>query len=184
MNRIYSHCGINQSLQRQQTCQQQERVVVGLMLQLREIHPGMGLRTMYEHHQPESVGRDAFISIGLKYGFRTKVFRNKARTTFSSPYSRYRNLLTDKTLDGTDQLWTSDITYFDLNGQFFYIVLILDAYSRRIIGHSVADNIRAANNIRALKMAFRTRKTTDFHHGLIHHSDRAGPSLRRPIRQR
>lgn len=115
MNRIYSHCGISkqahhQSLQRQRTCQQQERVVVGLMLQLREIHPGMGLRTMYEHHQPESVGRGAFISIGLKYGFRTKVFRNKTRTTFSSPHSRYRNLLTDKTLDGTDQLWTSDIT--------------------------------------------------------------------------
>ncbi len=121
MNRIYSHCGISkqahhQSLQCQRSYQQKERVIVGLMLDIREIHPAMGLRTMYELYQPESVGRDAFISIGLKYGFRTKLFRNKTRTTFSSPYSRYRNLLTNKTLYGTDQLWTSDITYFDLNG--------------------------------------------------------------------
>ena len=179
MNRIYSHCGISkqahhQSLRREQLCQQQERVVVGLILEIREIHPAMGLRTMYELYRPESVGRDAFISIGLKYGFRTKVFRNKTRTTFSSPYSRYRNLLVHKTLYGTDQLWTSDITYFDLNGQFYYIVLIMDVYSRRIIGHSVADNMRAENNMQALQMALQTRKTTDFRHGLIHHSDRGG----------
>jgi transposase InsO family protein len=179
MNRIYSHCGISkqahhQSLQCQRSYQQKERVIVGLMLDIREIHPAMGLRTMYELYQPESVGRDAIISIGLKYGFRTKLFRNKTRTTFSSPYSRYRNLLTNKTLYGTDQLWTSDITYFDLNGQFYYIVLIMDVYSRRIIGHSVADNMRATNNIQALQMAFRTRKITNFRHGLIHHSDRGG----------
>jgi putative transposase len=179
MKRIYSYCGISkqahhQAMQREQTCQQQERVLVGLMLQIREIHPAMGLRTMYDLYQPESVGRDAFIRIGLKYGFQTKVFRNKTRTTFSSPYSRYRNLLNDKTLNGINQLWTSDITYFDLNGQFFYIVLIMDVYSRRIIGHSVADHMRATNNMQALQMAFATRKTTDFRHGLIHHSDRGG----------
>lgn len=179
MNRIYSHSGLSkqahhQSLRREHLCQRQERVLVGLMLDIREIHPAMGLRTMYELYQPESVGRDAFISIGLRYGFRTKVFRNKTRTTFSSPYSRYGNLLTNKTLNGTDQLWTSDITYFELNGQFYYIVLIMDVYSRRIIGHSVADNMRAANNIQALQMAFQTRRTTDFRHGLIHHSDRGG----------
>ncbi len=50
----------------------------------------------------------------------------------------------------------------------------MDVYSRRIIGHSVADNMRATNNIQALQMAFRTRKITNFRHGLIHHSDRGG----------
>jgi transposase InsO family protein len=179
MNRIYSHCGISkqahhQSLQRLQACQQQERVIVGLMLDIRQIHPGMGLRTMYELYQPESVGRDAFISMGLKYGLRTKLVRNKTRTTFSSPYSRYRNLLTDKIINGIDQVWTSDITYFDLNGQFFYIVLMMDVYSRRIIGHSVADHMRATNNLQALRMGLLTRKKTDFRNGLIHHSDRGG----------
>lgn len=179
MNRIYSHCGISkqahhQFLQRQHTYQQQERVLVGLMLDIREIHPAMGLRTMYELYQPESVGRDAFINIGLNYGFRTKIVRNKTRTTFSNPYSRYHNLLINKTLNGIDQLWTSDITYFDLDGQFFYIVMIMDIYSRRIIGHSVANHMRASSNIEALQKAFKTRRTTDFKNGLIHHSDRGG----------
>jgi putative transposase len=189
MKRIYSYCGISkqahhQAMQREHTCQQQERVLVGLMLQIREIHPAMGLRTMYDLYQPESVGRDAFIRIGLKYGFQTKVFRNKTRTTFSSPYSRYRNLLNGKTITGYDQLWTSDITYFDLNGRFFYIVLIMDVYSRRIIGHSVADHMRATNNMQALQMAFTTRKTTDFRHELIHH--RTGDPVRsgRAVHQR
>jgi putative transposase len=138
------------------------------------MHPAMGLRTMYEFYKPESIGRDAFISIGLKFGFRTKVFKNKAKTTFSSPYSRYRNLLVDKKLNNINQLWTSDITYFDVLGTFFYIVFIMDIYSRKIIGYSVADNMRATNNIAALKYAFKTRQKNDFRHQLIHHSDRGG----------
>jgi hypothetical protein len=36
----------------------------------------MGLRTMYDYYQPEGIGRDAFISIGLYYGFRVKAYRN------------------------------------------------------------------------------------------------------------
>lgn len=147
---------------------------MGLILQIREIHPAMGLRTMYEFYQPESVGRDAFISIGLKYGFRTKVFKSQTKTTFSSPYSRYPNLLVNKQLNNINQLWTSDITYFQVNDNFHYIVFIMDVYSRMIIGYSVDDNMRATNNIHALKMAFDKRKSKNFDNQLIHHSDRGG----------
>lgn len=179
MNRIYEHCGISkqshhQAIERQRLWYAKEQVIVGLILQIREIHPAMGLRTIYEFYKPASIGRDAFISIGLKYGFRTKVFKNKAKTTFSSPYSRYHNLLVDKKLNNINQLWTSDITYFDVLGKFFYIVFIMDVYSRKIIGYSVADNMRALNNIDALKHAFKTRQTSDFKYRLIHHSDRGG----------
>lgn len=134
----------------------------------------MGLRTIYEFYKPESIGRDVFISIGLKYGFRTKIFKNKAKTTFLSPYSRYKNLLVDKKINNINQLWASDITYFNVLGTFFYIVFIMDVYSRKIIGFSVDDNMRATNNIVALKSAFNTRKINDFKHQLIHHSDRGG----------
>jgi transposase InsO family protein len=147
---------------------------VGLILQIREVHPAMGLRTMYEYYRPDDIGRDAFISIGIHYGFRTKVFRNEARTTFSSPYSRYRNLLVGKELKGCDQLWTSDLTYFKVGENFFYIVFIMDVYSRTIVGYSVADNMRAENNVAALQMAFKYRKRTGFDNSLIHHSDRGG----------
>ena len=148
--------------------------MLGLILQAREIHPAMGLRTIYNTYQPESIGRDAFIDIGLKYGFRTKIFKNQARTTFANPYSRHRNLLENKQLDNVNQLWTSDITYFEVDGQFFYIVFIMDVYSRLIIGYTVADNMKSINNVLALEMAFKKRKTTNFEGKLIHHSDRGG----------
>lgn len=100
--------------------------------------------------------------------------KNQAKTTFASPYSRYHNLLINKTISDINQLWTSDITYFKVNDHFFYIVFIMDVYSRLILGYAVADNMKATNNIDALKMAFKTRKITDFQNRLIHHSDRGG----------
>lgn len=179
MNNIYQYCQISkqahhQAFQKEQQWLSKEQVLVGLILQIREMHPAMGLRTMYDFYQPESVGRDTFVSIGLKYGFRTKIFKNQAKTTFSSPYSRYSNLLIDKVLSNTNQLWTSDITYFEVDGKFYYIVFIMDVYSRLIIGYTVADNMKATNNVIALMMAFKTRKQSDFNSQLIHHSDRGG----------
>ncbi len=178
MKELLAFCQISRQAYHQNRVQAQQRIekehlLVGLMLQIREIHPAMGLRTMYEFYKPEHIGRDAFIRIGLKYGFRTKVFKNETRTTFSSPYSRYRNLLRDKVLDGVNQLWTSDLTYFKLGEVFYYLVFIMDVYSRKIIGFSVADNMRAENNCQALLMAFAERNQTHFA-GLIHHSDRGG----------
>ena len=160
MKDLYSHCQITKqghynALKREQEWQIKERLYVGFIMQIREIHPAMGLRTMYEHYNPEGIGRDAFISIGIYYGFRTKVFRNLTKTTFSSPYSRYKNLLVDKNLNDINQLWTSDLTYFKVGEAFYYIVFIMDVYSRTIVGYSVADNMRAENNVTALQMAFK-----------------------------
>ena len=179
MGSLYSHCQISKqghykSLQREIHWQSQEELVVGLIMQVREIHPAMGIRTIYDLCQPEGIGRDAFISIGIYYGFRVKVFRNKARTTFSSPYSRYQNLLVDKELDNINQLWTSDLTYFKVDNEDFYIVFIMDVYSRLIVGYSVADNMRAENNVAALKMALNMRGLHSYEYALIHHSDRGG----------
>jgi putative transposase len=178
MKDLFKFCGISrqahhQALMREQKWADIEYLIVGLILQTREVHPGMGLRVIYDILKPNGLGRDAFISIGFVYGFRLITFRNPIRTTFSSPYSRYKNLLVDKKLDDINQLWTSDITYYSLAGVFYYIVLIMDVYSRKIIGYSVADNMRADNNCQALEMAFKTRKQKIFT-DLIHHSDRGG----------
>jgi putative transposase len=178
MNDLYKLCNISrqahhQALIREQKWADTEYLIVGLILQTREVHPGMGLRIIYDILKPNGLGRDAFVSIGIAYGFRLVTFKNPIRTTFSSPYSRYKNLLVDKKLDDINQLWTSDITYYNLEGVFYYIVLIMDVYSRKIVGYSVADNMRADNNCKALKMAFETRKQYAFNN-LIHHSDRGG----------
>jgi transposase InsO family protein len=71
-----------------------------------------------------------------------------------------------------NQLWSSDITYFFCLEQFFYIVFIMDVYSRRIIGYSIADNMRAENNLSALEMAVKTRGIAKYQYNLIHHSDK------------
>ena len=142
------------------------------MEQAREIHPGMGLRTMYEMLQPEGIGRDAFIALGLQEGFRLKNVEKQTRTTYSVKSNRYSNLLGGMEFTNINQLWSSDITYFFCLEQFFYIVFIMDVYSRRIIGHSIADNMRSENNLAALKMALKTRGIEDYRQELIHHSDR------------
>ena len=145
---------------------------VRMMEQSREIHPGMGLRTMYEMLAPEGIGRDAFVALGLQEGFRLKSIEKQTRTTYSVKSSRYKNLLGGVEFTDINELWSSDITYFFCLDQFFYIVFIMDVYSRRIIGYSIADNMRAENNVTALKMALKERGINDYNLGLIHHSDK------------
>jgi putative transposase len=70
----------------------------------------------------------------------------------------------------TYQLWVSDITYIPLTHGFLYLSLITDAYSHKIMGYNVADNLEAINTTKALQMALSSLvgKPND----LIHHSDR------------
>jgi putative transposase len=149
-----------------------QEIYVRLMDQTREIHPGMGLRTMYDMLQPDGIGRDAFIALGLQQGFRLKAVDKQTRTTQSIKSHRYGNLLGEKKFTDVNQLWSSDIIYVFCLGRFYYLVLVMDVYSRRIIGFSLADNMRAENNLNALKMALNLRGIDDYHQQLIHHSDK------------
>lgn len=143
-----------------------------MMEQVRQIHPGMGLRTMYEMLQPDGIGRDGFVALGLQQGFRLKSIEKQTRTTYSVKSSRYKNLLAEETFHSINQLWSSDITYFHLSDKFFYIVFIMDVYSRRIVGYSLADNMRSENNLLALQRALKLRGIRDYEGHLIHHSDK------------
>lgn len=149
-----------------------EIVYIRLMEQTREIHPGMGLRTIYEMLEPEGIGRDAFIALGLREGFRLKAVEKQTRTTYSIRYNRYRNLLVGKRFTDVNQIWSSDITYLFCLDRFYYLVLIMDVYSRRIIGFNLSDNMKAENNLKALKMALFLRGINDYQSTLIHHSDK------------
>jgi putative transposase len=174
---VYLLCNISRQAHQQAISyvvrqSQKELIYVGLMAQAREIHPGMGLRTMYDMAAPDGIGRDAFIALGLREGYRLKVVESKTRTTYSIKSNRYSNLLADKKFTDVNQIWSSDITYFDCLGRFYYLVFIMDVYSRRIVGYSVADNMRAENNFAALKMALNLRGIGNYNKELIHHSDK------------
>ena len=69
-----------------------------------------------------------------------------------------------------NQLWVADITYVRLAEQFVYLAVVLDAYSRRVIGWNMADHLQASLALHALEMAIATREIVAG--SLIHHSDR------------
>jgi len=177
MKWLYLLCGISkqahsQALKRLAQIASKTQYYIGFIYQVRVHHPGMGLRRMYEQFNPEGIGRDHFIALGLAAGLRLRAPINAVKTTRSVKSSRYLNLLIGKRFTAVNQVWVSDIFYFCIDGKHYYVVLIMDAYSRRIIGYCAADNMRAINNIKALKMALELRGIDHYNDKLIHHSDR------------
>jgi len=81
----------------------------------------------------------------------------------------YPNLAGSMKLTGIDQLWIADITYIRLEMEFVYLAVVLDAFSRRVIGWALDRHLEDDLAIAALEMAFRRRAPPE---GLTHHSDR------------
>jgi putative transposase len=80
------------------------------------------------------------------------------------------NLARGLRLTGFDQLWVADITYIRLQEEFVYLAVIIDAFSRRVVGWAMADHLRASLATVALTMALAERRPA--WGSLIHHSDR------------
>lgn len=76
----------------------------------------------------------------------------------------------DLILNGPEQLWVSDITYLETLSGYCYLHLITDAYSKKIMGYELCENMEASSTLKALKMAIPRRKYPSKQ--LIHHSDR------------
>jgi putative transposase len=81
----------------------------------------------------------------------------------------YPNRAASMVLTGVDQLWIADITYIRLEEEFVYLAVILDAYSRRVIGWHLDQSLEDSLTLNALRMALRARLVQA---GLVHHSDR------------
>jgi putative transposase len=97
--------------------------------------------------------------------------RRKFVVTTDSNHSRpvYPNLARGMALTSIDQLWVADITYIRLETEFVYLAVILDGFSRRVIGWALDRTLEDELTISALRMAL-TRRTP--RPGLVHHSDR------------
>ena len=81
----------------------------------------------------------------------------------------YPNLACERTLTGLDQLWVADITYIRLRAEFVYLAVILDAYSRRVLGWALGGTLEDTLTLQVLRMALEQRRPAP---GLVHHSDR------------
>ena len=93
----------------------------------------------------------------------------------------YPNLARTLTLTGLDQLWVADLTYIRLELEFVYLAVILDAFSRRVIGWALEPTLEAALTLQALRMALARRRPSS---GLVHHSDRGVQYASRDYTQR
>jgi putative transposase len=81
----------------------------------------------------------------------------------------YPNLAAQTVPTAINQLWVADITYIRLRTEFVYLAVILDAFSRRVIGWALGRTLEAKLAVSALHMALLERKPSS---GLVHHSDR------------
>jgi putative transposase len=81
----------------------------------------------------------------------------------------YPNIARAMTLMGLDQFWVADLAYIRLEWEFVYMAVILDAFSRRVIGWALDRTLEAGLTLQSLQMALKRRRPAA---GLVHHSDR------------
>ena len=161
-----------------------EQFVVQYVLEVRDKDPGIGmdkLWLMYSDRFPEEyrVGRDVFRSIMHERGLNQRQRQRAVRTTDSRHnLPTYPNLVKSVIPMRPNHIWVSDITYIVIEDpgspqgyRFVFLTIVMDAYSKRILGWCVSPTLEAAYSIKALEMAVKTLHEC-FGDTLIHHSDR------------
>ena len=136
---------------------------------LREDHPGCGVEKMYQTLRPDWLGRDKFIDLFMQLGYRVRTHKNYQKTTFPV-HSQYKNLIQGLMVRDRNIVWQTDITYFLIGSRYYYIVFIIDVYTKKIVGYKASDHLRAEANLMALQMAI--KNSNGNLECLIHHSDK------------
>jgi putative transposase len=163
----YYHLNKEQNL----TSQVQEADLIDKIEQIICEMPGYGTRRVTKElkRQGWNVNRKRIQRIMRENSLLHVVKRKFIKTTDSDhPYRRYSNLVKDFKPTGPNQLWVSDITYIRILTGFVYLAVILDAFSRKVIGYALSRSIADELTIAALTMAIAQRKPKE---GCIHHSD-------------
>ena len=135
-------------------------------------HCRSGYRTMQQYlgRAGIRVGERKLRRVMKKYDLHARIRRAFVRTTDSEHNHRvYPNLLPGRTVMGLNEVWTADITYVRIGNGFVYLAIILDLYSRRVIGWNISKRIDGDLATGALEIAISRRNPKP---GCIHHSDR------------
>jgi transposase InsO family protein len=146
-----------------------------MVLEIRKLMPRIGSKKLYHMlHQDLKIlkiGRDKFIDI-LRANHLLIVPKRSYHITTNSyhRFRKYKNELLDLQINRPEQVWVSDITYIGQRENPCYLSLITDAYSKKIVGYNVSDNLNTQSSLVALKLAIKQRKNKTI--PLIHHSDR------------
>ncbi|MFV0565029.1 MAG: IS3 family transposase [Flavobacteriaceae bacterium] len=163
------------NIKRRKSKQSKAAIVVDLVLQIRQTMPRIGCKKLYFIlHEPLKnlkIGRDKFIAI-LRANHLLIVPKRAYHVTTSSHhrFRKHQNQIVDLQITRPEQVWVSDITYIGKRENPCYLSLITDAYSKKIVGFNVADNMNTESSVIAMKNALKQRVYK--HLPLIHHSDR------------
>lgn len=144
-----------------------------LFIKERSKCPGIGCRSIYKTHADViPIGRDKCEAYAAALGLYVKRPKRHIRTT-KSDKRMFDNLLVNKQVSAVNQVWQADMTYYIKADRWYYIMLITDVYSQRIIGYGAYHQSTAREFREVLKQAVATRRKEGYNtlEGLIHHSD-------------
>lgn len=164
-----------QKVHREKQRQVDEAIILEMVRQVRRKHPRQGTRKLLSKIQPMlaaeglQIGRDGLFSLLRERDMLVLPKKIYRRTTIPG-YWRTPNLLPGLTISRPNQVWVCDITYLEVEiGRFAYLFLLMDLFSRFIVGWHVAPSLVAEGAVECLQMALKNlpeiTKTT------IHHSD-------------
>jgi transposase InsO family protein len=153
---------------------EEQEQLIPLINEIRKDHPRMCARDIYLKLQPSCMGRDQFERFCMDSGFRLKQLRNYRVTTNSLGVTRFPNLIKELEVTRVNQVFVSDITYYDMGSRTYYLTFITDLFNREIVGWSKSDNLRTENTtIPALHKLVNVRGRASIN-GAILHSDGGG----------
>lgn len=146
------------------------------VLEIRMQMPRLGTRKLYHLLEDRfkemslKIGRDALFKFLKSENMLVKPRKNYTKTTDSKHWLRkHPNLFSGLIIKGPEEVFVSDITYVKSQEKTHYLSLVTDAYSRKIMGYHLSDDMSSENVVKALRMAVKNRKTNK---PSIHHSDR------------
>lgn len=150
--------------------------MIGLVQDERKLLPRLGTRKVYHlitevlRQKEIKMGRDKLFSVMRDNGLLIAPRRRYVQTTNSRHrFKKYPNKAKDIVVHKPDQLWVSDITLIKAEDGYCYLNMVTDAYSRKIVGYAVADNMETESMIGALRMALSQKGPLAVP---MHHSDR------------
>ena len=140
--------------------QDEEQQVIKLVQGKRKQLPRLGVRKVYHliaetmRKKELKIGRDKLFKVMRDNGLLIAPRRRYVQTTNSRHrFKKYPNKAKSMIVSEPDQLWVSDITLIKAEDGYCYLNMVTDAYSRKIVGYAVADNMEAESMIGALRMA-------------------------------
>jgi putative transposase len=164
----------HQMLSRRQYKYEEQEQLIPLINEIRNDHPRMSARDVYLKLNPSFMGRDQFERFCMDSGYRIRQLKNFRVTTNSLGVTRFPNMIKDVEVTRVNQVFVSDITYFDIGSSTYYLTFIMDLYNREIVGWSASDNLRTEHTtLPALRRLIYERGRASLR-GAIMHSDGGG----------